>query len=804
MRTLAKTNKSSEKNIIDPKVSILDIAAKKLISTIDTTYDERVLLSQKDAKIQEIINGELELAKGVSHGSIVDFVTTMSKESAKHQGTDPNMVDGHSMFTENVGELFGYFQDLYKNRYLELTDLKFITKFIPAIGEAVKATLDAIVSSDDFSTSITRNLEFGPTLSEDEKATVQSEIERIEREEKLLKKLKNVVYQKTLVSGNHYVYHIPYAELFSEYDRLVKEGRILDNVLVNNAIAHGRQSKLGKKSGFNLKELKGQGFAANEATLNIASESGFCNESQKIINVAMESFGKDYDDADKKKIREVMVNSFNNVNVVDSHVLAEALEGYSSLDMMREYLSSYRDVFSGIGVIEDVSSKVSDGTYSADAKPENFKVQGCYIKYIDAGKLVPIKIYNQTIGYLHVHDTTASKKASAINNGSALQTNMLGGGTHIFNSSTMTEDKKNRAVQTIVDSVTDGILTNFSNKFVNKNADFKRLIGDCIVANGFVNSAFQIQFIPAKYITCFSVNENEDGNGVSILQDALFPAKMLLSLIIAKLLLYMNKSGNKTIAYVRKGSIDVSTSNHVQRTIRMLQQADITFSDLLSTNLSFQKFNRNGNIQLPMAKNGDRLIDFETQEGQQIDLRTDMEEYLEKLAIMGTGVPSVILEYTDAADYAKSIVTANIKFAGRVATFQSDLEDPTTELYKALIESSNLSDELKKKVIPSFQFKLCRPRVLTNSNMSDYLSQMESITTSLARMYLGDNDADDEAAKIRQKFAKEIAMELLPFVSWGEFSEILERIKVEATKDIDLDKNNAGDDLTAGGDDEFF
>ena len=39
-----------------------------------------------------------------------------------------------------------------------------------------------------------------------------------------------------------------------------------------------------------------------------------------------------------------------------------------------------------------------------------------------------------------------------------------------------------------------------------------------------------------------------------MLQDALFPAKMLLSTIISKLLLYMNKSGNKTIAYVRKGN----------------------------------------------------------------------------------------------------------------------------------------------------------------------------------------------------------------------------------------------------------
>ena len=267
----------------------------------------------------------------------------------------------------------------------------------------------------------------------------------------------------------------------------------------------------------------------------------------------------------------------------------------------------------------------------------------------------------------------------------------------------------------------------------------------------------------------------------------------------------MNKSGNKTIAYVRKGPIDINTSNHVQRTIRMLQQADITFSDLLSTNLSFQKFNRNGNIQLPMAKNGDRLIDFETQEGQDVDLNTPMEEYLEKLAIMGTGVPSVILEYTDAADYAKSIVTANIKFAGRVASLQSDLEEPTTDVYKGLIATSNLPEELKKKVIPTFQFKLCRPRVLTNSNMADYLSQMESVTTSLARLYLGDNDADDTAIDLRRRFVKEMSAQLLPFISWDEFETILEKMKVEASGEKDLDKNNSTDGLDGeSSDDEFL
>lgn len=807
MRILARSNKTTEKDKIDPKVGLLDIAAKKLISTIDTSYNERTLLSQKDARIQEIINSELELAKGVSQGSIIDFVTTMSKDSAKHRGTDPNQVDGYSLFNENIGELFSYFQDMYKNRYIELSDLKFITKFIPAIGEAVKTTLDSIVSSDDFSTSIARNLEFGPTLTEEEKATVQAEIERIERDEKLLKKLKNIVYQKALVSGTHYVYHIPYSELFSEYDRLVKEGKIIGNVLVNNAIARGVQSRNSKASGFNLKKLKDQGFTANEASTDVDSAlEGFTSDTKTIITSAIESLGKDYEDVDKKLIRNQLIDSFNQITVIDSPVIAEALEGYSSLDMMRENLSSYRDTFAGIGVIEDEMNKVSDGTYASnEVKPEKFNARGSYIKYIDAGKLVPIRIYNQVIGYLHSHDTVANKKANALNNSNTIQTNMLNGVNNglFTNSATMTEEKRTRAVQTIVDSIADGILTNFSNKFVNKNADFKKLIGDCIVANGFINNPFQIQFIPAKYITAFTINENEDGVGQSMLQDSLFPAKMLLSLIVSKLLLYMNKSGNKTIAYVRKGPIDVSTSNHVQRTIRMLQQSDITFSDLLSTNVSFHKFNRNGNIQLPMAKNGDRLIDFETQEGQDISLDTEMERFLEKLAILGTGVPSVIMEYTDAADYAKSIVTANIKFAGRVASFQSDFEDPTTDLYRALIATSNLPDDLKKKVIPTFEFKLCRPKVLTNSNMSDYLSQMESITTSLARMYLGDNDADDEAVDIRRRFGQEIAMQLLPFVSWGDFEEILQKIKVAAAGEKDLDKeNSSGEDDSV--DDEFL
>lgn len=807
---MAKTDNKDPK--VDRRIGALDIAAKKLISSIDNGYNERTLLSSKDDRIQEIINNELDLAKGVSKGSIVDFTTLMAKDSARYNGRDPNEVDGYTLFTEDIGNLFGYFQEIYKNRYIELADLKFITKFIPAIGEAVKTTLDSIVQSDDMTETISRNIELGPSLTTVEKSQVMAEIERIETDEKLLKKLRNIVYKKTLISGNYYVYRIPYNDLFQEYDRLVKTGRIINNQFVNNALARGNISRDAKKKGFNLKNVGKSGLFATEAAAEMEPvvENGFSPENTQIINSALESLIASDKDFEKNKdnLKRAFETSFENVSIVDSDVLVEALEGFSSLKFMEDNIASYRQVFGGNGFIDEKLAATPEATFGNDNySPEKFNVQGTYIKYIDANKIVPVKVYNQIIGYLHVHDTSATKKATGLANmqTQVSTTNLIAPSSNVFSSVQLTEDKRNKAVQSIVDAVSDGIISNFSNKFVNKNADFKRLIADCIVANGLINSTFQIQFIPAKYITPFAINEDENGMGVSMLQDALFPAKMLLSTIISKLLLYMNKSGNKTIAYVRKGPIDVSTGNHVQRTIRMLQESNITFSDLLSTNLSFAKFSRNGNIQLPMAKNGDRLIEFETQEGQEVDMNTPMEEYLEKLAILGTGVPSVIMEYTDAADYAKSLVTANLKFAGRVAAFQSDLEEATTDLYKALLSSSSLEESIRNKAVNSLKFKLSRPRVLTNANMADYLSQVEQVTRSLANMYLGENDETPEDGKIRTEFIKNMAADMLPFISWSKYEEMLKSSKVKVTEQLDLDKNNNENSGADGNvDDEFL
>ncbi|WP_301067395.1 hypothetical protein, partial [uncultured Duncaniella sp.] len=684
------------------QVRSLQAVAHKLLSTLDPGFSERQLIDNKNRRIREILDNELTLSKGVANGSIVDFVVSMASDRVQHTNKNPIMDDPSELFTKDVTSIFGYYQEMYKSRYIEMADLKFVAKFIPALGEAVRTTLDAIVGSDDMSATITRNLELGTNLTEAEKAAVTAEIERIEKDEKLPKKLRNTVFKKTLISGQHYVYAPPYAALFQEYDRLVKAGKVQNGSIITapNVATTRRQAK-----GFNLTTAS---ESIGESTDFDIVQEAVSVESLTEALQANGSFTKD-----EIKMMTTELNKANlNITTSQSPYLFEAIESIAALETYNDYsasLQGYVNTFDGLGVMDDDKIiKTSNGVIDPNVKGSKFNTTGTYLKYIDASKLVPVKVYNRIVGYFHVHDTTASKKAKGIATGDAVMFNSI----NLFSSQNLLQTKKEDAVKTIVDTITDGILANFSNRFVNNNAEHKKLIADCIIANGLINNNLQIQFIPAEHIVSFAIDEDEDNGGQSMLSDSLFPARLLLDLIISKMLLYMNKSGNRTLAFVRKGPIDVSYANHIQRTIRQLQESNITFGDLLSSNLSFAKFAPYGALQVPMARNGDRLVDFEVQEGQQIEMKPEFEDWLEKMAIMGTGVPSVILEYTDAADYARSITSGNIKHATRVASFQTDLEEPTTKLYKILIANSNLPDDLKNKVLPHFAYKLPRPRVL--------------------------------------------------------------------------------------------
>lgn len=799
---MAKRDTKREEAIIK-KENALDKASKSILRMIDTNYREKEILTGRDAELQMAIQNELDIAKGISQGSITDFISAIRTDNgitdSKTRKDMSRSLDNNELFTRDIGDIYGYFQDIYKNRYLEISDLKFISKFIPAIGEAVKTTLDHIVSSDDISSTITRNLVYPSSLTEEERSQVDAEVKRLETEYNLLKKLKNIVYNKALITGEFYVYAVSYKELFEEYSRLKASGELTpESVLANRNIVNGNFNAKNNQSGFNISKK------AQKTTGAMLEGTGLVDTSK--LSKALESSG--FSAEEVKKVNKIATEYFGTYTIDNSkdRVLGDAVyEIAAAIEEAGGGLDEYKKTFGGftdIDVMPDGTMDVNDAKRDL-SRAEKFQTFGTYIKYIDCKNIIPLRVYNQTIGYYHVHSTPRRKDGP---NGRPNQSASLSGiGATIFSSASISQKKQEDAINAIVNTISDGILANFNNSFVQKNPAFRDLISDCLIANGLINNDFNIQFIPANNIIPFVINENEQGLGESILTDSLFPAKLLLSLIISKMLNYMNNSGPTTIAHVHKGPIDLGTNNQVQRVIRNMTESNINFNDMISSNMVFSKLTRHSRIQLPTSKDGTHLVEFETQDGQNIDMSPEFENWLEKNAIMGTGVPSVIMDYMNSADFAKSYTTSNIKFAGRISSLDSDLEEPTTRLYIKMILDSTLPEDLKNRAVRGFQFKLPRPKVLTNANNSEYLSTMLSNAQTLGDIMLGQNDGetpDPLKPLYKDAFVKEYIVANTPFIDWELNAALLETakmtVKKEQTIPVDQNANSNMDDISGG------
>ena len=243
---------------------------------------------------------------------------------------------------------------------------------------------------------------------------------------------------------------------------------------------------------------------------------------------------------------------------------------------------------------------------------------------------------------------------------------------------------------------------------------------------------------------------------------------------------YLNLSGDTRVAHVAKGPIDTHTGRQTQRMIRNIQETKITFSDLLSTNLVFNKFSRNKNILLPKGRDGTNLVDFEIMDGQNIDMNPEYENKLEQMAILGTGTPSVIMEYVGQADFAKGFENANIRYATGISGKQADLEVPTTELYNELLKNSNLDESIKNQMVNHFSIKLNRPKALMISNNNEYLGTLQQMMQMISSIMFGENSQDPNVQTVKDLFMKKAATEFAPYIDWNLMDTWKKESEIEA------------------------
>lgn len=852
MATNTSQNLTRTENSQIKKANSLNKLASRLLSSIDPSYTDQQLLSEQDAAFQKIIDRQLDIAKGVAGNQVVDFFASVRAEQQRGNkvGRPPKTlgIDTSDLFTQNVGDIFNYFQDVYKNRYMEVSDLKFISKFIPSLGEGVRIYVDSIVASDDVSETITRNLLI-PTITEAAKLkTATDSIKQLEDEYDLQRKLR-VAIKKTLVTGTFYVYHTSYQQLFEMYSQGVATGKITKDgsaMMMGNAREYskvkiaappvkGRQTPANKPNVLGIaqeasvvtdltSEPSLEAFGAATETyiehgqllkcnyLGTSAMESAMGEIQAMAESSPPFAARDLDKRNfAKEFKATLEQELPNIYFIDSPlpfdamndaqgVLSAGTEGFNEFFNLRKDVDESLDkVRQDMGLMVDTDAAIDPNHPTSHG--QSFKgITGTYLKWIDYKYVIPIDVLNQRVGYYHIIATQKTKKNNGrgANKATEIGGILSSGSMSLFDQMDISEKRKEQAIQNIVDAISSAILDQFSVKFVKKNAAFRKVIAECLIANGLVDNDYMIQFIPADQMIEFKCNEDETGKGESILSEAMFPAHLLLSIVICKMLNYINKGGNRTIAHISSGRVNRSLSNQVNRVIRDLQAGNVTFTDLLSSSMVFSKVTRDSNIAMPKDQAGNRLVEFEVQEGQDIDLNTNYETMLERWCMIALGIPPTVMDYLSDVSVARKIVSDNMKVAGRVATLQTDMEKPITELYKALVENSDMSDEMKTAIQNGFQFKLPRPRILANQNNSEALNTAYQNAQLIANIIVGEDANEPDDMKLKKSIIEKIVRNESPYIQWDMIDGLVSQAKIdvkgEAVREA-VDKKDSTDEM---------
>lgn len=637
-------------------------------------------------------------------------------------------------------------------------DISNICTQMPEMRDVINVIRDGIIECNVATGQVSRDLIFE---NKEDDTSCLAFVKDIEKTHNLLSAIKNYIVPKTLEHGERYVHVVPYAKLFAEVEA-AREKRD----------AKGKK-KVHKES---YKSLY------NDANLSVMMES--IDVSTK-VDVADESTDTDKQTQLEKKRASDKVNKesvssiLKNINIYNEH---SELFAEMGADGLVEFLSSEIEHSNKPDTIEfshfmergQMSGKYGGGIFRGiDPDDIDFSaykhIKGCYIKYLDGLKLIPIRMDRRIIGYYYATTTTES-----VNNAENTNNGMID-----LSYQNYTKDKN------VIDSLTNIIVNSFDKSMLEKNIKLKSEIADILMAHKFSEGRLSFIYIPENEVIRFVVNEDENGRGHSVLEPSLFPARNYLMLSMYNMLYILNNHQTR-VYYLKSSGLNKNYASQVQRKIRKFQSRRITIDDIYSYSGALNKVGARGEMLLPAGKGDYKAFDVDTIEAANTPIDMEFLESQRKLAISGTGVPHLMMiNAIDEADFAKSLEMANSRFLSTVSSYKIDMNDGLTRLYRLLLKHCT---ELEDDVINSFLFKFNQVKQQELSITSEMITNFESMVELVETLYYKKSDLEDDKGNATYKrmiLRRELAKEYLPQLDFDRLEEVIKRTDLAAT-DEDL------------------
>ena len=735
----------------------------KTFALVSSADDDDTLKDMSD-KISIHTYSYLQQMKSTTGDDITRFLNKTLQASPTVTNNLMGIKTAEDLLNNDGSNFQAFFFERYKNINNRYEDLRIITEYLYELEEAVTTMRDNITGADDLVSMISREISFGSSTADksDDKKTMISTVEKIEKEYQLKEKLKNIIVPRTLTYGNFFVYTIPYKDVFAQFEYRKK----MDATRIGGGL-----SSVGEAFIHPALECY-----ANTSSKYRSNKSNYKKQYNPVIESLTEKYNSTVDSKSQKTKEEIyddIKEVLEGISICNEEFVPmledNELAMFNNDDIKNQALKDYRKYSkSNMGGAFWEKYHSSDAVVDLgepDKESQNMykDISGVYIKLYDPDRVIPVYVMDSCIGYYVLYETFGEIRNSILLNSSLNRTNIA-----------FADTKKKQLNDEVINVIASAICDNIDKKYVANNPKFKELIVNAISFQDFYKKKFKIQFVPVNYMTHFKVNEDANTHmGVSVLNKSLFYAKLYLSLLLFKIITILTKSNDMRVYYIRNAGINKNMVNKVQEIARGIKDKQISFNDLASIQTIFSKVGAYKEAFIPMGKSGEKNIEFDIISGQDVQLNTELMELLRKGMINNSGVPSIILSYMEEADFAKTLVMQHAKYLARIISLQTELETNVTEWYKKILA---FNTEIKEEYVSDFTFAFTRPKSLNTQDMTDLIANAEALGDFLTKMMVDENNAELTAA-FKQELVKS---DLLRGVfHWNELNELLEKVTLD-------------------------
>lgn len=640
---------------------------------------------------------------------------------------------------------------------------------MPEMHDVINVIRDGIIECNVATGEVSRSLTFENYEKEE---SYENLVKEIEKRHNLLMCIKNFIVPNGLMNGELYIHVVPYAKLFAELEQLhdTKTGYGSRNFntsfreSIPNTVSSFFQESVTLYSEDNLNALMES--VSSEFKIDVNNDKAAMGS---VLN------GVSAESADRKRDFKYILENIS-VSRGSSEMFAEyGAEGLKEL-VTREYKENH-PTFKRKGENAFMEAQINfaqatdDGMFKdVDQDGINFssynEIKGCYIKYMDGLRVVPVRMDRRVIGYYYVTTTMD------------LQTNPANpNGIIDLSYQTYMRDRN------MVEELTSMIIRSFDKKMLEKNIKLKNEIAEIIMAHKFSEGRLNFIYIPENEMIRIILNEDAEGKGHSVLEPTLFPARSYLMCTLYNLLYMLNNTTTR-VHYIKSSGLNKDYAAQVERTMRKYQSRRITIDDIYSYTGVLNKIGGMGEMVLPAGRNDYKALETDVIEAVPNPINIEFIEQQRRQAISGTGAPHLlVINAIDEVDFAKTLEMANARFISTVSSYKIDFNSGLTKFYQKLLKYET---DLEDEVINSFRFQFNPVKQQEVTITADMVQSFDNIVEVVKGIYYKKTDMEDKDGNPTTKqmnLKRKLAEKYLPQLDFDDLDEIVQQVNLLAVED---------------------